>query len=82
MDFADAIGIFATNFIETEDLRRDYGEQRFRAVGPLNGHIIQIAYTWRGTRRRIISARRAGRNDRRAYYASLTQTGSQNEEPN
>jgi uncharacterized DUF497 family protein len=33
IDFVDAIEIFARQFIETEDRRRDYGEQRYRAVG-------------------------------------------------
>ena len=82
IDFVDATWAFSGRFIETEDRRRDYSERRYRVVGRLGDAVIQVAYTWRGERRRIISARRAGRNDRRAYYASLTQTGSQNEEPN
>jgi uncharacterized protein len=69
IDFADVEQVFAGSFIETEDLRRDYGEKRFRAVGRLGNHIVQVAYTWRGGRRRIISARMAGRNDRRTYHA-------------
>jgi uncharacterized protein len=80
IDFVDAVEIFAGQFIETEDRRRDYGERRYRAVGQLGEQIIQVAYTWRSERRRIISARRAGRNDRRAYHASLAEAGSQNEE--
>jgi uncharacterized DUF497 family protein len=79
IDFVDAIEIFAGQFIETEDRRRDYGERRYRAVGQLGDHIIQVAYTWRGEHRRIISARRAGRNDRRAYHAGIAEAGSQNE---
>jgi len=80
IDFVDAVEIFAGQFIETEDRRRDYGERRYRAVGQLGEQIIQVAYTWRSERRRIISARRAGRNDRRTYHASLAEAGSQNEE--
>jgi uncharacterized protein len=80
IDFVDAIEIFAGRFIEAEDRRRDYGEQRYRAVGRLGEQIIQVAYTWRSGRRRIISARRAGRNDRRTYHASIAKAGSQNEE--
>jgi len=80
IDFVDAIEIFTGQFIEAEDRRRDYGEQRYRAVGPLGDQIIQVAYTWRSEHRRIISARRAGRNDRRAYHASIAKAGSQNEE--
>jgi uncharacterized DUF497 family protein len=81
IDFADVSAVFAGEFIETEDRRRDYGERRFRAVGLLRGHLVQIAYTWRDVRRRIISARRASRNDGRAYYASLAKAGPQNEKP-
>ena len=81
IDFVDAIEIFASKFIETEDRRRDYGEQRYRAVGQLGDQIIQVAYTWRGERRRIISARRAGRNDRRAYHASIAEAGQEDEKP-
>ncbi len=80
IDFVDAVEIFTGQFIETEDRRPDYGERRYRAVGQLGEQIIQVAYTWRSERRRIISARRAGRNDRRTYHASLAEAGSQNEE--
>jgi hypothetical protein len=82
IDFVDVIEVFAGRFIETEDTRRDYGERRHRAVGLLGEVVIQVAYTWRGERRRIISARRAGQNDRRAYYASDAGAGPQNEKPN
>src|ERR1051325_6566200 len=81
VDFADVWEVFAGEFIETDDRRRDYGERRFRAVGQLGDHVVQGAYTWLGARRRIISAKRASRNDRRAYYASLVKAGPQNEKP-
>src|SRR5688572_7491511 len=81
IDFADAIAIFSGRFIETEDLRRDYGERRYRTVGLLSDQIIQVVHTWRGERCRIISARRAGRNDRRAYHAGHAGSGSENEKP-
>jgi hypothetical protein len=81
IDFVDATAMFSGRFIETDDLRRDYGERRHRAVGRVGEAIIQIAYTWRGARRRIISARRAGRNDRRTYHASIAEAGEENEKP-
>jgi uncharacterized DUF497 family protein len=79
VDFVDAIGIFAARFIETEDERRDYGEQRYQAFGELDGRVIQIVYTWRGDRRRFISARRTRRNERRAYYAGIAEAGQEDE---
>jgi uncharacterized protein len=81
IDFVDAIAVFSGRFIETEDQRRDYGERRYRAVGRLGGAVIQVAYTWRGERRRIISARRAGRNDRRTYHAGIAEAGQEDEKP-
>jgi uncharacterized DUF497 family protein len=33
---------------EREDMRRDYGERRFLAVGKLGGDIISVVYTWPG----------------------------------
>ena len=79
IDFVDATAMFAGRFIESEDRRRDYGEERYRAVGLLGDVLIQIADTWRGQSRRIISARRAGRNDRRAYYANDAGTSQEDE---
>ena len=80
IDFVDAMGLFAGRFIETEDLRRDHGEQRHRAVGGLDDQIVQVTYTWGNARRRLISARMAGRNERRAYYASIAEAGEKDEE--
>jgi uncharacterized DUF497 family protein len=82
IDFVDAIEIFTARFIETEDRRRDYRERRYRATGLLGDQIIQVAYTWRGERRRIISARRTRRNDRRAYHASYPGAGQTDEKSN
>jgi uncharacterized DUF497 family protein len=82
IDFVDAIGAFSGRFIETEDRRRDYSERRYRVVGRLGDAVIQVAYTWRGERRRIISARRAGRNDRTAYHAGVAEAGQEDEKPN
>ncbi len=76
IDFVDAIRVFRGDFIEEEDRRRDYGEPRYRAVGLLGEIVIRVAYTWRRERRRIISARRANRNERRAYYASYPGAGA------
>ena len=75
IDFVDAIGIFQSKFFENEDLRRNYGERRFRAFGEIEGQVLHVVSTWRDDRRRIISARRARRNERRAYYADIAEAG-------
>jgi len=46
-----------------EDARREYGENRFRAVGETDGDILHVVFTWRGDAVRIISVRRANRRE-------------------
>jgi uncharacterized DUF497 family protein len=67
IDFEDAIGIFEGPVLERSDQRRDYGEPRIVAFGVLDDREIAIVYTVRETRRRIISARRASKDEREAY---------------
>jgi len=55
--------------IEKVDDRWDYGEERIAALGHSEGKILYVVYTWRGNARRIISARGAMKDERRAYLA-------------
>ena len=50
-----------------QDLSEDYGEDRFLAVGRVGDLLISVAYTERGDCIRIISARKANGDERRAY---------------
>ena len=72
IDFADAIAAFDEPTLERYDDRKDYGEERWVAVGVLGGVEITIVYTDLWLRdevvRQIISARRATRDEREAYY--------------
>lgn len=61
--FDDAARIFARSVLIWEDSRRDYGEDRFRAIGETDGDILHVAFTWRGDVLRIISVRRASRKE-------------------
>ncbi len=79
IDFDDAVRIFAGWVIHSEDQRRDYGERRYLAFGELDGRVIQIVYTLRNGRHRLISARRARRNERRAYHASVPEGRDEDE---
>jgi uncharacterized DUF497 family protein len=65
--FDDATRIFSGRVVTWEDDRRDYGEQRFRAVGETEGDILHVVYTWRGDVMRIISLRRANRKEIRRW---------------
>lgn len=54
-----------------ERRRRDYGEQRVRAIGHAGGVILHCVYADRGLARRIISLRHANRRERDAYRAAF-----------
>jgi uncharacterized protein len=71
IDFAALGPMFAGNLVEDDDTRREYGERRIKAIGELNGIIISVVYTWRGDRRRLISARKARADERKEYQAKL-----------
>lgn len=43
------------------------GELRFRVVGAVLGQILACVYVWRNGKRRLISVRRASRQERKAY---------------
>ncbi|MBD2287690.1 BrnT family toxin [Microcystis wesenbergii FACHB-1317] len=72
IDFEDAKNIFLdTNCLERED-KRDYNETRIQVIGIVNQVVLLVVYTKRNGRYRIISARRANKNERRQYYQSQT----------
>ncbi len=49
------------------DLRRDYGEPRFRAIGMLDGRLHVLIFTPRAGGVRVISLRRANPRERRKW---------------
>ena len=67
IDFEDAIGIFDGPVLVRTSDRKNYGEIRVIAFGVLDDRELAVVYTVRGTRRRIISARRAHSRERKAY---------------
>jgi uncharacterized DUF497 family protein len=72
IDFEDAKNIFLDpNRLERED-KRDYDEARIQVIGIVNQVVLLVVYTKRNGRYRIISARRANKNERRQYYQSQT----------
>lgn len=76
-DFAFASVVFDGPTLERADDREDYGERRIIAVGLADGVHLTVVYADRpGTRemvRRIISARRSNRRERRAYDEAYDQ---------
>lgn len=66
--FAQAARVFADpRRLERIDRRRDYGEERRQAIGEVDGRVLFVAYTLRGNRIRLISARRAHHHEEKAY---------------
>lgn len=56
VDFGDAALIFEGEVLEAEDQRTRYGETRYRGLGRVGDDYFLVVYTWRGEKRRIISA--------------------------
>jgi uncharacterized DUF497 family protein len=70
--FEDAVRIFEGPTLALVDDRYEYGEVRVYAIGIVNGVEMTVIYTEVSrTQRRIISAWRAERHEREAYWDSL-----------
>jgi len=69
VDFSDATAVLLDEKAVTITDRHS-GEERFVSIGmdPL-GRVLVVVYTWRGTRVRLISARKATRTERKQYEA-------------
>jgi len=67
IDFARAVRIFDGLVLERADRRRDYGENRLVALGEVEGLVLAVVFTTREAMLRIISARKANRNEKAAY---------------
>jgi uncharacterized DUF497 family protein len=66
--FEEASGVFTDpNRIEVPSPQQGHGEVRYVATGMVGVVLITVVFTYRGHRRRIISARRASRDERREY---------------
>ena len=59
----DDFGGFDSTAVVVPDDRADYGESRFSAFGMIGGNAYTIVFTPRGDRLRLISFRRAHREE-------------------
>ena len=67
--FAQAALAFRDPFaVEWIDLREGYSEERIILLGMTGNHVLTVVYTERAERIRIISARRATKNEQDLYY--------------
>lgn len=69
-DFAYATRFFEGRIVSFVDGRADYGEVRMIAIGEIDGLLYKVVYTDRGDVRRIISAPRASRQEKRKWQSS------------
>ena len=64
LDFADVERLDWTTARIERDHRFEYGEDRFIAVGALDGRLVAVAFTPRGNVTRVVSMRPASRRER------------------
>ena len=72
IDFCDAGFIFEHPMLIKTDTRKDYGEERLIGLGLLFEAVIIIVFTKRGNSIRVISIRRANKNERKHSGGSFT----------
>jgi uncharacterized DUF497 family protein len=75
-DFAHACLVFDGPTLELDDDRSDYGERRTQVIGRVGADILFVVFTWRGSVRRIISARLANRKERDIHEKTFSGAGA------
>jgi uncharacterized DUF497 family protein len=63
--------------LEILDDSFDYGEERWILIGRVGITVLFVVYTQRGESIRLISARKADRNEQRIYWNDQTPTRSE-----
>lgn len=71
IDFVGIEKVFAGQTITILDDRNDYGEPRFVSVGLLRGRVVVIAHTETDEAIRIISVRKATKNEEISYFKEI-----------
>ncbi|MGA7569970.1 MAG: BrnT family toxin [Candidatus Aquilonibacter sp.] len=67
-NFAFAAQLFLSdNYIEGIDDRHDYDEERYKAIGPIEGILFSVVYVVRGKRRRIVAAWKSDDKEQNEY---------------
>lgn len=71
IDFVGIDALFEGPTVTAEDDRVDYGEQRFLTLGLLEGKVVMVVHTDRSEVIRIISIRKALRNEQKLFFATI-----------
>jgi uncharacterized protein len=72
VDFAIAHNFDFETALVLRDDRKNYGEERFRAYGAINGRLHALVFTRREGRIRVISLRKSNAREIAIYAASKT----------
>ena len=71
LDFIDVERVFAGNAFTRSDDRFDYGEIRYNTIGMVDGRVVAITHTETDEVTRIISFRKATKNEEEIYYEEI-----------
>jgi uncharacterized protein len=71
IDFIGIESLFRGETVTIRDDRFDYGERRFVTVGVLKGRVVVVAHTESGEAIRIISVRKATKNEEINYFKEI-----------
>jgi hypothetical protein len=71
IDFVGIDVVFESETVTILDDRFDYGEERFVTLGLLNGRVVVIAHTETDEVIRIISIRKATKNEENSYFKEI-----------
>lgn len=77
VDFQYAALIFEGPVLSRADDRADYGEERTVSLGMVGEECFVVVHTERGDCRRIISAWKGGRDERRYYTEGIARDAAQ-----
>ncbi len=54
-----------------QDVRKDYGEERWSAIVPMKNRLYFVSYTWRRDAMRVISFRKANNREINRYEKEI-----------
>lgn len=71
LDFVDVWQVFEDKICSIVDDRFDYGEIRYFTLGLLSGRVVAISHTDADELIRIISVRKANKNEQTRYFKEI-----------
>jgi uncharacterized DUF497 family protein len=71
LDFRDCAAAFRWRTLTVMDHRFDYGEDRWRSYGLLRERVVVMVYVVRGNAVRVISMRKADRDEQTFFFESF-----------